>query len=144
MGFAYRHSRLKENDDIVVEAEFALAPGDRAEMDRVMGQHAAQRARRREKGLHTAGCFFKNPVLPDGSKIAAGQLLESAGAKEIRAGDAGVHDFHANYIVNKGHATALEVLRVAAEMKRRVQEQHGITLEEEVMVVLDPPAAGGV
>lgn len=144
MGFAYRHSRLKECDDIVVEAEFELASGDRAEMERVMGQHAAQRARRKEKGLHTAGCFFKNPVLSDGTKIAAGQLLEAAGAKEIRDGAAAVHPFHANYIVNLGGATAAQVLRVAAEMKRRVEEKNGITLEEEVMVVLDPPVPGGV
>ena len=142
LGFSYRHSALKGNDHIVVEAEFALGPGDRAEMDRVMGQHAAQRARRREKGLHTAGCFFKNPVLPDGSKVAAGQLLEAAGAKEIREGGAGVHAFHANYIVNRGGATADEVLRVAREMKRRVQETAGIVLEEEVMVVLEPPPSG--
>ena len=144
LGFAYRHSRLKENNHIVVETEFSLVPGDRAEMDRVMGQHAAQRARRQEKGLHTAGCFFKNPVLPDGTKIAAGQLLEAAGAKEIREGGAGVHTHHANYIVNKDGATAREILRVAREMKRRVQEANGITLEEEVMVVEDPPAKGSV
>ncbi|HEY7728498.1 MAG TPA: UDP-N-acetylmuramate dehydrogenase [Candidatus Eisenbacteria bacterium] len=144
LGFAYRHSRLKENDHIVVEAEFALARGDRSQMERIMGQHAAQRARRKEKGLHTAGCFFKNPVLPDGTKVAAGQLLEAAGAKEIRDGDAGVHPYHANYIVNLGAATAAQVLRVAAEMKRRVLERHGVALEEEVMVVLDPPAPGGL
>jgi UDP-N-acetylmuramate dehydrogenase len=144
LGFAYRHSNLKTNTHIVVEAEFSLQPGDRAEMDRLMGQHAAQRARRHEKGLHTAGCFFKNPVLPDGSKIAAGQLLEAAGAKEIREGGAGVHAFHANYIVNQNGATAQEVLRVAREMKRRVEEANGITLEEEVMVVIDPAAPGNV
>jgi UDP-N-acetylenolpyruvoylglucosamine reductase len=46
--------------------------------------------------------------------------------------------------VNRGGATAAQVLRVAAEMKRRVKEKHGIDLEEEVMVVLDPPASGGV
>jgi UDP-N-acetylmuramate dehydrogenase len=144
LGFAYRHSNLKENTNIVVETEFSLAPGDRAEMDRVMGQHAAQRARRHEKGLHTAGCFFKNPVLPDGSKIAAGQLLEAAGAKEIREGGAGVHAFHANYIVNRGGATASEVLHIAEEMKRRVEEANGIALEAEVMVVIDPPGRGSV
>jgi UDP-N-acetylmuramate dehydrogenase len=109
-----------------------------------MGQHAAQRARRHEKGLHTAGCFFKNPVLADGSKIAAGQLLEAAGAKEIREGGAGVHAFHANYIVNQGGATAIEVLHVAEEMRRRVETANGITLEAEVMVVVDPPAKGSV
>lgn len=144
LGFAYRHSRLKENSHIVVETEFSLTPGNRAEMDRIMGQHAAQRARRQEKGLHTAGCFFKNPVLPDGTKIAAGQLLEAAGAKEIHEGGAGVHAYHANYIVNKDGATAKEILRVAREMKRRVRESNGITLEEEVMVVEDPPAKGSV
>ena len=144
LGFAYRHSRLKENSHIVVETEFSLTPGNRAEMDRIMGQHAAQRARRQEKGLHTAGCFFKNPVLPDGTKIAAGQLLESAGAKDISEGGAGVHAYHANYIVNKDGATAKEIIRVAREMKRRVQEANGITLEEEVMVVEDPPAENSV
>lgn len=142
MGFAYRSSRLKQCSDIVVEAEFALIPGDRVEMDRIMGQHAAQRALRKEKGLHTAGCFFKNPILSDGQKVAAGQLLEAAGAKEIRDGCASVHAYHANYIVNKGGATAEEILRVAREMKRRVQESAGIVLEEEVMVVIDPPPDG--
>jgi len=144
LGFGYRHSVLKTNTNIVVECDIVLTPGDRAEMDRIMGQHAAQRARRKEKGLHTAGCFFKNPVLPDGSKISAGQLLEAAGAKEIRDGGAGVHGYHANYIVNKSGATAQEVLRVAQEMKRRVEEANGITLEEEVMVVMDPAAPGKV
>jgi len=144
LGFAYRHSNLKLNDHIVVETEFVLQPGDRAEMDRIMGQHAAQRARRKEKGLHTAGCFFKNPILADGQKVAAGQLLEAAGAKEIREGGAGVHAYHANYIVNNGGASASEVLRVAREMKRRVEESAGITLEEEVMVVMDPAREGAV
>ncbi len=144
LGFAYRHSNLKTNDHIVVETEFVLTPGDRAEMDRIMGQHAAQRARRKEKGLNTAGCFFKNPILADGQKVAAGQLLEAAGAKEIREGGAGVHAYHANYIVNNGGASATEVLRVAREMKRRVEESAGITLEEEVMVVMDPAREGAV
>ena len=144
LGFAYRHSNLKTNDHIVVETEFVLTHGDRAEMDRIMGQHAAQRARRKEKGLNTAGCFFKNPILADGQKVAAGQLLEAAGAKEIREGGAGVHAYHANYIVNNGGASATEVLRVAREMKRRVEESAGITLEEEVMVVMDPAREGAV
>jgi UDP-N-acetylmuramate dehydrogenase len=144
LGFAYRHSNLKLNDHIVVETELELKPGNRDEMDRIMGQHAAQRARRKEKGLHTAGCFFKNPILADGQKVAAGQLLEAAGAKEIRDGGAGVHAYHANYIVNRGGASADEVLRVAREMKRRVQESAGITLEEEVMVVMDSPRAGAL
>ena len=55
-----------------------------------------------------------------------------------------MHAYHANYIVNKGGASAQEVLRVAQEMKRRVEEANGITLEEEVMVVMDPPAPGQV
>jgi UDP-N-acetylmuramate dehydrogenase len=55
-----------------------------------------------------------------------------------------VHTHHANYIVNKGGATAHEIIRVAREMKRRVEEANGITLEEEVMIVVDPPGAGAV
>ena len=70
--------------------------------------------------------------------------MDAAGAKEIRDGAAGVHAYHANYIVNRGGATANDILRVAREMKRRVQEANGIALEEEVMVVVDPPTAEGV
>jgi UDP-N-acetylmuramate dehydrogenase len=71
-------------------------------------------------------------------------LLEAAGAKEIRDGGAGVHAFHANYIVNRGGATADQVLHVAQEMKRRVEAANGIALEAEVMVVIDPPAPGSL
>jgi UDP-N-acetylmuramate dehydrogenase len=89
------------------------------------------------KDLGTAGSYFKNiPPKKEGERrIAAGYILERAGAKGIRKGDAGVFEKHANMIVNYGNATAAEVLEVAQEMKRLARENYGIILEEEVRFV---------
>jgi UDP-N-acetylmuramate dehydrogenase len=60
----------------------------------------------------------------------------------LRVGDAMVFPKHANIIVNAGHATARDVLELAAEMKRRVRERFGVELEEEVMFLGRKPALG--
>ena len=98
----------------------------------------------------TAGSYFKN-LPPDwqlpGAKhspgtrrVAAGQLLEECGCRGLRVGDAEVFAKHANIIVNAGNATAAEVLALAAEMKSRVRERFGVTLEEEVVFLGARPA----
>jgi UDP-N-acetylmuramate dehydrogenase len=100
----------------------------------------------------TAGSYFKN-LPPDwqmpGAKhspgtrrIAAGQLLDECDCRGLRVGDAMVFPKHANIIVNAGHATARDVLELAAEMKRRVRERFGVELEEEVMFLGRKPALG--
>ena len=101
----------------------------------------------------TAGSYFKN-LPPDwqvpGAKhspgtrrVPAGQLLDECGCRGLRVGDAMVYAKHANIIVNAGHATAREVLELAEEMKRRVHERFGVTLEEEVMFLGQKPKLGG-
>jgi UDP-N-acetylmuramate dehydrogenase len=80
-----------------------------------------------------AGSFFKNPVLPDGTKMAAGRLLENVGAKKLRRGGARVYSGHANFILNCGGATARDVRDLARTMKGRVRREYGIELQEEVI-----------
>jgi UDP-N-acetylmuramate dehydrogenase len=101
------------------------------------------RARRHpDRGAAYPGSYFKNPVLPDGCRQAAGFLLEQAGARGLRFGKAAVYSGHCNFIINEGGATADDVRTLAAELKRRVLEKFGIGLEEEVIFLpADAPAA---
>ncbi|MGD0781623.1 MAG: UDP-N-acetylmuramate dehydrogenase [Candidatus Aminicenantales bacterium] len=138
--FAYRHSNLKLRSDVLLRAGFSLAPGDEGEIRKTMSENLNLRARRHpDRGAAYPGSFFKNPVLPDGCRQAAGYLLEQAGARGLRSGAAAVYSGHCNFIINEGGATARDVRALAAELKRRVREKFGIVLEEEVIFL---PAAG--
>jgi UDP-N-acetylenolpyruvoylglucosamine reductase len=77
----------------------------------------------------SAGCMFKNP--PNDS---AGRLIDSLGLKGERVGDAEVSPVHANFIVNRGRATAADVLALMRRVRERVKAAHGIELEPEVML----------
>lgn len=134
LGFAYRTSRLKGSTDVVLAAEFELAPGSPSEIRRSADEVLARRRMKLPAGDVCAGSYFKNiedPSAPD-RKTPVGKLLEEAGVKSLRAGGAAVSEKHANVIVNSGGATAADVLELAEKMKRAVREKFGVELEEEV------------
>lgn len=132
--FAYRHSVLKKKHLIILKAVFRLRRGDRRAINAAVEENLGKR-KRRHPAPKTAypGSYFKNPVSPDGSKVAAGYLLEKVGAKELSVGGAAVFPGHANFILNLGRARAQDVLRLADELKARVKKEFGIKLEEEVI-----------
>ena len=82
--------------------------------------------------LPSAGSVFKNP--PGKS---AGQLVEQVGLKGLRVGKAQISEMHANFIVNRGGATARDVLSLMEIMQKSVYKETGIRLEKEVHVVGD-------
>ncbi len=132
--FRYRRSRLRDEHAVLLRASFALAPGAEEEIRARMEANLAQRWKNHpSRETACAGCYFKNPVLQDGSKVSAGKILEECGAKSRRSGDAAVSDRHANFIINQGRATAEDVLKLADELKRMVRERSGYELEEEVI-----------
>jgi UDP-N-acetylmuramate dehydrogenase len=138
LGFKYRHSFLKENGEIVLEAEFQLKPGNPQEIRRKMEEIIEERCRKHP--ARTAGCagsYFKNldPPKPGEHRIPAGAILEKVGAKGMRKGKAVVFSGHANFITNPGGATASEVLELARELKEKVKAEFGIELEEEVLYI---------
>lgn len=140
LGFAYRHSRLKSERRTVLEAVFDLRPGRPASVrSRIDGCLALRAGKHPPRDWACAGSYFKNLVLPDGTRKAAGQLLEQVGAKDARIGGAAVYAGHANFLYNAGNATARDVLALAALLKKRVKEAFGIDLEEEVIAL---PATG--
>jgi len=135
----YRTSALKRSGDIVESVTFELQEGD---SDAIWREVDAVLARRKERlpgpDLPSAGSFFKNlpPPGPGEHRVPAGKLLDECDCKGLRVGGAQVYDKHANIIVNRGRATAAEVIRLASEMRRRVEERFGTVLEPEVKTLV--------
>jgi UDP-N-acetylmuramate dehydrogenase len=136
LGFSYRHSRLKSERRTVLESVFDLRAGRREAIRSRIGEYLALRADKHPpRDMAYAGSYFKNPVLPDGTRKPAGQLLEQVGAKDARVGGAAVYSGHGNFLYNTGGASAKDVLALAAMLKKRVYEAFGILLEEEVIAL---------
>lgn len=134
LGFAYRRSALRADRGIVLEALLVCTEGDRQTSEaRIRELLEKRRSHQPPWGTACAGSYFKNPVVPGGEKVAAGYLLEKAGAKGLSVGDAAVYERHCNFIINKGNAGSKDVLTLAEELKERVFRLFGIQLEEEVI-----------
>jgi UDP-N-acetylmuramate dehydrogenase len=134
LGFGYRDSALKRKGGIALSATLLCSPGDRRESEaRVRGILEKRWAKHPPHGTACAGSYFKNSSSGSGARIAAGQLLEQAGARGLAVGDAAVSDVHCNFIINKGDARASDVLALAGELKERVNKMFGVLLEEEVI-----------
>jgi UDP-N-acetylmuramate dehydrogenase len=132
--FSYRHSRLKKQHDILLKASFSLKESKKEDIvKKIQAILEKRKANHPPWDTACAGSYFKNPILPDGNKIPAGRLLDRVGAKGLQVGGASVYELHANFIINSENATAHDVRDLASELKRRVYEEFGIILEEEVI-----------
>jgi len=126
--FAYRRATLPPG--IVVGVWLQLNPGTRSEIEKAMKDYLHYRRRTQPLTLPSAGCVFKNP--PNDS---AGRVVEVAGLKGARVGDAQVSDKHANFIVNQGNATARDVLALIKKVRAQVARKVGVRLELELKLV---------
>ena len=129
--FTYRRARLPQG--IVVGVWLQLKSGTKAQIQTTVKDYLHYRKDTQPLSTPNAGCAFKNPK-PD----AAGRLIEAAGLKGYRVGDAQVSKKHANFIVNLGNARADDVLQLIAHVARTVEEKMGVKLELEVKVVGEP------
>jgi UDP-N-acetylmuramate dehydrogenase len=126
--FRYRGSNLPA-DLVITEIELALTHTSQ-QVIKVRMKEFLRRRSSQPTDQKSAGCVFKNPP---GS--AAGKLIEKSGCKGLRVGDAEVSSAHANFIVNRGRATAAEVRQLMEQVHARVKEQFGIDLEREILLV---------
>jgi len=129
MAFSYRHSCLEENGDIVVSALLELTPGDPEQIRRRMKELQAKRSASQPLNYPSAGSAFKRP-----SQGYAAALIDEAGLRGYRVGDAAISEKHAGFAVNLGNATAEQVKQLLADVARIVKEKSGIQLEPEVRV----------
>jgi UDP-N-acetylmuramate dehydrogenase len=138
LGFAYRHSRLKDDlrGHVVASAIFRVRGDDPAAVRARTRAVQAQRKLTQPIGLRSLGSVFKNPAGEN-----AGRLIEACGLKGARSGGAEISAKHANFIVNAGAATAEDVLSLIRLAHDTVLERFGVELEREVIVLGDPRGA---
>lgn len=125
--FSYRTSSI--NEPAIVEAEFELTPDDPDEIARRLRKLWIMKKSTQPLSFQSAGCIFKNP-----RGLSAGALIEQAGLKGTRVGQAEVSDRHANFIVTHDGATATEVRTLIDLIRSKVSEIHGVDLELEIQV----------
>lgn len=128
MQFGYRRSILKENGGTALRAVFGLKKGDPAQIRAQMTDYTERRRSKQPLEYGSAGSTFKRP-----EGHFAGQLIEEAGLRGFRIGNAGVSLKHCGFVINYGGATTAEVKAVIAEVQRRVKETSGVDLEREVI-----------
>ena len=129
LGYSYRHSELPEGA-VVVSATFRGVPGEseaiQAEMDRIAASREASQPLRSKTG----GSTFKNPP---GEKAWA--LVDAAGCRGLRRGDAQVSEKHTNFLLNLGNATSADIEGLGEDVRARVKAASGVTLEWEIQRV---------
>jgi UDP-N-acetylmuramate dehydrogenase len=125
--YRYRWSNFSGGKFIILGAKLALQKAPPAEVQDKIERLLQKRAARQPLKQKSAGSVFKNP-----EAIAAGKLLDRAGAKGMRVGEAEVSFGHANFIVNRGQATAAEVRGLIEKCQQLVRDNYGIELEREV------------
>ncbi|MCK4485562.1 MAG: UDP-N-acetylmuramate dehydrogenase [Desulfobacterales bacterium] len=128
--FSYRGLDL-EKGTIILSGQFELRHGDREALQKEAIRMQQKRRLSQPLSLPSAGSVFRNPP---GQK-AAGKLIDQAGLKGLRVGEAEVSTKHANFIVNKGHARASDVLDLIRQIQETVLKRFGVNLDPEVTIV---------
>jgi UDP-N-acetylmuramate dehydrogenase len=149
--FHYRESIFKRHKDwIIFSAELNMGVGSPTELRQTADDIFKIRLEKYPPTMRCAGSIFKNLILAEltpavqkqvpervvrEGKVPSAYFLEQVGAKGIENGDIRVADYHANLIYNAGHGTARQVCEVIDDLKSRVEQKFGLTLEEEVQYV---------
>ncbi|WP_367160179.1 UDP-N-acetylmuramate dehydrogenase [Kozakia baliensis] len=126
LGFAYRHSELPA-DAIVLRAHLHAVQGDASAIKAHIGEIKAAREASQPIRARTGGSTFRNP---DGHKAWA--LIDEAGCRGLKIGDAQVSEKHCNFLLNLGHATSADLEKLGDEVRARVKAQSGIDLHWEI------------
>ena len=128
LDFDYRHSRLQDEELVVLSARFRLDPGhDPEEITRITSGNLSHRTSTQPYTQPSCGSVFRNP-----EPLKAGRLIEGLGLKGSRVGGAEVSTLHANFIVNTGAATAADIDELIQRVQQQVEAAHAVRLHPEV------------
>ena len=130
MNFGYRKSRVMEEQGIVLGAEMELTPDDPEVIASRMEELKNKRVTKQPLEYASAGSTFKRP-----EGYFAGKLIEEAGLRGFCVGDAQVSEKHCGFVINRGNATATEIMELIREVQKRVYEHSGVHLETEVKLL---------
>lgn len=133
--FQYRDSFFKHNNETIIHLFLAYTPEESATVrQKVTARLLYRKENHPPMNLHSAGCFFKNPII-NGQKISAGKIIEQTGLKGQTFNTLRIADAHANFIVNDGTASFADIQQLENHIKHQVLEKQGITLEREVIYI---------
>ncbi len=143
--FSYRTSIFKKlstlnsqlSTQTIISAEFNFTPMPKEVINKNRKEVLAWRKAKQPLQYPNAGSVFKNP-----NSQSAGYLIEKCGLKGFSIGDAQISELHANFIVNKGQATAKDVKALMEKIVQKVKEVHGVELEAEIIYPPSSPAPG--
>ena len=129
ISFGYRKTEFPA-DTIILGAQFKLKKGERAKIKKKISEILQWRQKKHPLEFPNAGSIFKNLPMQ-----IAGKLIEEIGMKGMNVGDAQISSKHANFIVNRGKATASDVLELIALIQAKAEKEKGVNLEPEVVIV---------
>jgi UDP-N-acetylmuramate dehydrogenase len=130
LDFGYRKSIVQEKGYIILEVDMKFKKGDFEKIKSITDDLTKKRTTKQPLHLPSAGSTFKRP---DG--YYAGKLIEDAGLKGVRVGDAMVSDLHSGFIVNVGNATADDVFNLIKLVQKVVKDKFDVELETEVKII---------
>lgn len=137
--FGYRKSVFTRGQYVILEARFALKPGDPAVIKAEMDRLTELRESKQPLEYPSCGSVFKRPP-----GRFAGQLIQESGLQGTRIGGAEVSRKHAGFIINADNATASDYIGLIAHVREKVNEKFGVVLETEVEIIGEEPASGNV
>ena len=127
---SYRHSCIPEEDYIVLEATLELEPGEESAIREKMADFKNRRVEKQPLEYPSAGSTFKRP-----EGYFAGKLIQDANLRGYQVGGAQVSEKHCGFVINKGNATAADVLQLIQDVKRIVYDTFQVELEPEVKMI---------
>ncbi len=128
--FSYRHSFFSTGKNIIISTIIKLEKGNKEEIKEKMQDDASRRKEKQPLNFPSAGSVFKRK-----SEYIPAQIIDKCGLKGYNINDAYVSKLHAGFIVNKGNATADDVLKLIEHIKKVVKEKYKVDLELEIKVI---------
>ena len=128
--FSYRKSIFQKNNWIILVGKIKLEKGNKEEIKNKMEEYSKSRREKQPLNMPNAGSTFKR-----GEGFITAKIIDECGLKGYRIGDAEVSTLHAGFIVNKGNATAKDILNLIQYIKGKVKEKFNIDIETEIKIL---------
>lgn len=128
--FSYRHSIFEEKDAIIINCKLKLKKGKKEEIQKSMNENINSRKEKQPIEYPSAGSTFKR-----GEDFITSKIIDECGLKGTHVGDAEVSTKHAGFIINKGNATASDIIELIEQVKNKVLEEKGKELKLEIKII---------
>ena len=128
--FEYRKSIFQKNKGIILSGKIKLEKGNKEEIKTRMEEYSRARREKQPLNMPNAGSIFKR-----GEGYITAKLIDECGLKGYKIGNAQISELHAGFIVNKGNATAKDILNLIQYIKDKIKEEFNIDIETEIKIL---------